>query len=193
MGRSTGLVFAHFPDKESLWRAAMGTPPPVDSALTRAAPALLEALEALVDAHADTESDQDGLWREAQRAIEAARGANPGDGASSVMRPNDFPSKRLSRFGAHVAAEVESRRDLPRWKEVMDPVFELCGLLVAYKEHKNSEADVYEAAVSACATLTQVGVHGAADVPYRSVGSVEREHRTEDPQRPALRARAAGR
>lgn len=182
MGRSTGLVFAHFPDKESLWRAAMGTPPPVDSALTRAAPILLETLEALVARHDDPTADRDELWRNAQQAIEVARGANPGDPPMSSLRPGDFPAKRLNRFGAHVVAEVEARRDLPQWKEVMEPVFELCRVLVAYAERKSSEAEVYDAAVSACATITQVGVHGAADIPYRPTSVMQREHRPPEPR-----------
>ncbi len=182
MGRSTGLVFAHFPDKESLWRAAMGTPPPVDSALTRAAPLLLETLEALVEQHDRKASDPDPRWRNAQRAIDVARGANPGDAPSSSLSPNEFPAKRLNRFGAHVVAEVEARRDLPQWKDLMEPVFELCGLLVAYAERKSTEAEVYDAAVSACATITQVGVHGAADVPYRPTAAMKREHKGTEPK-----------
>lgn len=186
MGRSTGLVFAHFPDKESLWRAAMGTPPPVDSALTRAAPLLLETLEALVARRDHHASDRDDLWRDAQRAIEVARRENPGDAPLSSLRPGDFPAKRLNRFGAHVVAEVEARRDLPGWKDVMEPVFELCRLLVAYAERKSSEAEVYNAAVSACATITQVGVHGTADVPYRPTAAMQREHKTPEPKTLAL-------
>lgn len=182
MGRSTGLVFAHFPDKESLWRAAMGTPPPVDSALTRAAPLLLETLEALVARHDDPASGRDDLWRDARQAIEVARGANPGAPPTSSLRPGDFPARRLTRFGAQVVAEVEARRDLPRWKEVMEPVFELCRVLVAYAERKGSESEVYDAAVSACATITQIGVHGAADIPYRSTAVMQREHRIPDPK-----------
>jgi|GEM_PF-5949994 len=178
MGRSTGLVFAHFPDKESLWRAAMGTPPPVDSALTRAAPLLLQTLEALVDQRADPASNPDDLWREAERAIEIARGVDPGGAPSSPLRPNDFPAKRLNRFGAHVVAEVEARRDLPRWKDIMEPAFKLCGVLMAYAERNSTEAEVYDAAVSACATIAQVGVHGAADVPYRPTATVQRARKT---------------
>ena len=192
MGRSTGLVFAHFPDKESLWRAAMGTPPPVDSALTRAAPLLLETLEALVDRN-DPAADRDPLWCNARRAIEVAHGANPGDSPMPSPRPNDFPAKRLNRFGAHVVAEVEARRDLPRWKDIMEPVYELCGLLVAYAERKSSEAEVYDAAVSACATIAQVGVHGAADVPYRPTAAQQREHKVPEPKTLALASTASGR
>lgn len=186
MGRSTGLVFAHFPDKESLWRAAMGTPPPVDSALTRAAPLLLETLEALVEQHADPASDGHHLWRNAHRAIEVARGANPGEAPLSSLSLNEFPAKRLSRFGAHVVAEVEARRDLPLWKDLMEPVYKLCGVLVAYAERKSTEAEVYDAAVAACATITQVGVHGAADVPYRSTAAMQRELKAPKPKPLAL-------
>lgn len=42
--RSTGAIFGNFTDKEDLFVAAMGFPPPVDGPLTRAAPMLLEAL-----------------------------------------------------------------------------------------------------------------------------------------------------
>ncbi len=175
MGRSTGLVFAHFPDKESLWREAMGTPPPIDSALTRAAPLLLSALEALVDQHACPDAEASDLWIEAADAIRLAYKADPGGTPPSILRRNDDPSQRLSRFSADVIAEVEDRRTLPQWKSLMEPVFELCGLLMAYAEHKSSEAEVYDAAVSACATITQVGVHGASDVPYRLAAAMQRE------------------
>lgn len=37
MGMSTGAVFANFACKDDLWWVAFGSPPPVDSALTRAA------------------------------------------------------------------------------------------------------------------------------------------------------------
>ena len=37
MGMSTGAIFANFTGKADLWRAAMGTEPPVDSAEVRAA------------------------------------------------------------------------------------------------------------------------------------------------------------
>lgn len=37
MGMSPGAIFANFTGKADLWRAAMGTEPPVDSALVRAA------------------------------------------------------------------------------------------------------------------------------------------------------------
>ena len=195
MGRSTGLVFAHFPDKESLWRAAMGTPPPVDSALTRAAPLLLESLEALIDRRLTPgldEDEEEELWRDAQRAIEAARGTGPGGAPTTELRVTDFPSKRLNRFGAHVAVEVETRRGLPRWKDIMEPVYELCAQLMAYAEHKVTEAEVYEAAVSAGATIAQVGVHGTEDVPYRSVGAGQRKAKPAAAKRaPTKRAVAA--
>jgi AcrR family transcriptional regulator len=41
-GYSTGAVFNCFANKEQVWREAMGTEPPVDSPLTRAAPAMLD-------------------------------------------------------------------------------------------------------------------------------------------------------
>ncbi|MFS0709959.1 TetR family transcriptional regulator [Brevundimonas phoenicis] len=47
---STGAVFANFDSKDDLWRAAFDCEPPIDSIMTRAAPALFEALQDLVDA-----------------------------------------------------------------------------------------------------------------------------------------------
>lgn len=44
MGMSTGAIASNFDGKEGLWRSAMGTNPPVDSPMTRAAPLMLEAL-----------------------------------------------------------------------------------------------------------------------------------------------------
>ncbi len=193
MGRSTGLVFAHFPDKESLWRAAMGTPPPVDSALTRAAPLLLETLEALVHQHANPAANANDLWGEAERAIKVAHDADPGGAPVSSLRPHDFPAKRLNRFSAHVVAEVEARRTLPRFKDIMEPVYELCGLLMAYADRKSSEAEIYDAAVSACATIAQVGVQGAADVPYRSTSAMQRDHKKPEASPLALVSNGRGR
>ncbi len=50
IGMSTGAVFANFESKDDLWRAAFDCEPPIDSVLTRAAPALYKALQDLVDA-----------------------------------------------------------------------------------------------------------------------------------------------
>lgn len=47
-GVSTGAVMCYFPTKEALWRAAMSSPPPGDSLLTRRAHDLLEVLKAVV-------------------------------------------------------------------------------------------------------------------------------------------------
>lgn len=47
MAMSTGAIYANFADKAALWKAAMGTEPPVDSLLTRAAGPMLDALKAV--------------------------------------------------------------------------------------------------------------------------------------------------
>lgn len=44
IGMSTGAVYANFEAKDDLWREAMGTNPPVDGPMTRAAPLMLDAL-----------------------------------------------------------------------------------------------------------------------------------------------------
>ena len=64
---SVGTIAVHFPDKADLWRAAMGVEPPVDSLLSRSAPALFEALEALVATR--TSRDTDPLWTEAEALV----------------------------------------------------------------------------------------------------------------------------
>lgn len=43
IGMSTGAVYANFEAKDDLWREAMGTNPPVDGPMTRAAPMLASA------------------------------------------------------------------------------------------------------------------------------------------------------
>lgn len=48
-GMSTGAIFASFDGKAALWRAAMASEPPVDGPLTRAAPALRDALQELLE------------------------------------------------------------------------------------------------------------------------------------------------
>lgn len=55
---STGAVFANFDSKDDLWRAAFDCEPPIDSIMTRAAPALFEALQDLVDAVKAKPEDQ---------------------------------------------------------------------------------------------------------------------------------------
>lgn len=58
IGMSTGAVFANFDSKDDLWRAAFDCEPPIDSALTRAAPALQKALQDLVDVMSMKPEDQ---------------------------------------------------------------------------------------------------------------------------------------
>lgn len=72
MGMTTGGIYARFGDKEGLWRAAFDdTPPPVDSALTRAAPAMDEALRRLLELRGRPESDPElaAAWEAAEYVI----------------------------------------------------------------------------------------------------------------------------
>lgn len=46
IGMSTGAIYANFEAKDDLWREAMGTNPPVDGPMTRAAPLLAGAIVA---------------------------------------------------------------------------------------------------------------------------------------------------
>lgn len=72
-GFSTGAVFANFKDKDDLWRAAMGSEPPKDSAITRAAPAMLDALRGLIAVRpGNWEDDDDADLTAAYRAADAA-------------------------------------------------------------------------------------------------------------------------
>lgn len=74
MNMSIGAIYGNFQDKEALWRAAFNdTPPPVDSALTRAAPAMAEALRRLLELRGRPESDP-----EVEAAWEAARASMRG-------------------------------------------------------------------------------------------------------------------
>lgn len=47
VGMSTGAVFSNFTDKADLWMAVTGTEAPVETSVSRAAPAMLKALKAL--------------------------------------------------------------------------------------------------------------------------------------------------
>lgn len=57
LGVSMSAVYNSFDSKEELFEAAMGFPPPVDGPLTRAAPALLKALVALLPENNDNPID----------------------------------------------------------------------------------------------------------------------------------------
>ncbi len=174
MGHSTGLVFAHFPDKESVWRAAMGTAPPVDSPLTRAAPLMLETLEALLDRQCPASTDADAVWAEARRAVDAARGIQT-HAPRAGLTDGAFPDRKLNLFGAEMIAEVKRRDAMPSFRSVMEPVFSLCELLVSQAQRREgSQADIHDAAVAACATIAQVAVQGVADVPYRPAADAPR-------------------
>jgi len=90
MEMSTGAIFANFRDKADVWRCAMLCEPPIDSPLTRAAPALLAVAVALDTSWSDAFPDgPDGtrswlgglghlteetvdLWRACRAAIAAA-------------------------------------------------------------------------------------------------------------------------
>jgi AcrR family transcriptional regulator len=78
-GMSTGAVFANFTDKADLWRQVMGTEPPVETSVTRAAPAMLAALLALQAVRpSNWDDDQDpetlAAWLKADEVIAQAEG-----------------------------------------------------------------------------------------------------------------------
>lgn len=69
MGMSIGAIYSNFEDKDALWRASFdNTPPPVDSALTRAAPAMVEALHRLLELRGRPEGDPEvvAAWEAAE-------------------------------------------------------------------------------------------------------------------------------
>ena len=78
-GMSTGALFANFKDKADLWRAAMGSEPPLDRADTRAAPAMLDALRGLIRVRPRDWAEGDdpaftAAWAAAEAAITLAEG-----------------------------------------------------------------------------------------------------------------------
>ena len=56
----------------------MTAPDPAVARLQSAAPVLLAALEALVDAHARGQAPSEALWRDARGALAAAKSATQG-------------------------------------------------------------------------------------------------------------------
>jgi len=74
MGMSTGAIFANFESKADLWRQAMGCEPPVDSALTRAAPNLLASLLEITtySGGAQDALHDDYVWERINEAIAMA-------------------------------------------------------------------------------------------------------------------------
>lgn len=80
-GFSTGAVFANFKDKDDLWRAAMGCEPPKDSHITRAAPAMLDALRGLIAVRPGNWGEGDdpimtAAWRYAEAVVAHAEGGH---------------------------------------------------------------------------------------------------------------------
>lgn len=78
-GFSTGAVFANFKDKDDLWRVAMKSEPPKDSAITRAAPAMLDALRGLIAVRPRDWNEGDdpiltAAWRYAEAVVAHAEG-----------------------------------------------------------------------------------------------------------------------
>lgn len=74
MNMSTGAIFSIYDSKDDLWRAAFGCEPPVDSVLTRAAPAMFTALQSLLEFRPEVAQQIRGgsltAWREAEAIIE---------------------------------------------------------------------------------------------------------------------------
>ena len=93
---SVGTMFAHFPDKADLWRAAMGVEPPVDSRLSRSALDLFKALEALVATR--TLDDADGLWDEADVLVRRLK-PFAAKGVGAIRGPRARPSGPRRRQG----------------------------------------------------------------------------------------------
>lgn len=87
---STGAIFSHFENKEDLWRAAMGTPPPIDSDLTRAAPLMRDALAGLWAIRptnwADVDDQDQDAWRKAAEVYAAATGCALPDFAAEATQ-----------------------------------------------------------------------------------------------------------
>lgn len=73
MQMSTGAVYENFASKSELWRAAFGTPPPVDSALTRAAPAMAVVLDRLLDLQRASGFVDAPAWTEAADILSGLR------------------------------------------------------------------------------------------------------------------------
>lgn len=78
-GLSTGAIMGHFPTKADLWRAAMQCEPPLDGELTRRAPELFEALEALL-AHEPVGAPRRAKadWRRARRLVDTIKALGDG-------------------------------------------------------------------------------------------------------------------
>ena len=76
-GMSTGAVFANFSGKAELWRETMGSEPPLDGPIVRAAPALLTALKGLLAVRPSNWDDKEdpaqlAAWSEAEKVVAQA-------------------------------------------------------------------------------------------------------------------------
>lgn len=77
IGMSTGAVFANFDGKADLWRAAMGSEPPLDGPALRAAPDMLQALLQLLTLRPSNwleDEEAATAWRAAAAAAAMAQG-----------------------------------------------------------------------------------------------------------------------
>lgn len=95
MNMSTGAIFSNFDGKAELWSVAMkNTPVPADTSLTRAASALLVALEASVEGLARNSE----AWVQAHEAIRLAKAPLDGEEWAGHL-------ERVRSYAPHAGAE----------------------------------------------------------------------------------------
>ncbi|MFC5345332.1 helix-turn-helix domain-containing protein [Brevundimonas staleyi] len=175
-GRTTGAVYGHFRDKAALWREAMGTPPPLDTPLTRHAGGIERALRGLVALQRDKTPSSpawDEAWDQARLALRTldrtAKGPiadRPPRRAGSPAAQAPIPPVDLEQRLALISALFEEA-DRMAWRPVAfeqttRALTEACARIVSRESGTATDEQVRQDAVRAAARLLVAAAGGVA-------------------------------
>lgn len=173
-GLSNTPVYSYFQNKEDLWRAAMGTAPPVDSALTRRAQDVEIALRQLLRLKAEGTVPA-SAWALAWSAAETALAS--GDEETPSTRPPDDrpPIQTQPEYGPirliliQDLLEAADRRGwAPRaFGDLTLVLTDVCQQLAHHRLGLTRPPAVYRRIIEAMADLLITATRGVADLPYR--------------------------
>lgn len=175
MGRTVGTIFPYFSTKADLWRAVMGTEPPLDSALTRQASDIEKSLRRLVRLQKVGETTPgawEQAWNEADQALRSLDGEAREIGAQPTiasvpasavdeLKPLEGPARM------QLILDVLDTADRTNWRpvsfrETADALTEACLLVTQREMNVASDAEVYNSAVQGAARLLIVAARGVA-------------------------------
>jgi AcrR family transcriptional regulator len=177
-GLTSGAIFRNYPAKADLWRGVMGTPPPLDSALTRTAGDIEKALRQLVrlDALGERPSDlwtaalgeaRDALARLDGDTLEPVAGSPPRATRAAIV---DQTGRLEGPLRTRLVVDVLERADRTGWQPVSEAeTARALAEALSWVRHSAggvaTDRELYAGAVEAASRLLIVAARGVAAEP----------------------------